>query len=45
MGDAERFRLFDKVFPERNLFAAFQQVAKKNDGAPASIMSAFMNSE
>ena len=27
------FRLFDKVFSERNLFAAFQQVAK-NDGAP-----------
>ena len=27
------FRLFDKVFSERNLLAAFQQVAK-NDGAP-----------
>jgi len=27
------FRLFDKVFAERNLIAAFQQVAK-NDGAP-----------
>jgi RNA-directed DNA polymerase len=27
------FRLFDKVFSERNLFAAQQQVAK-NDGAP-----------
>jgi RNA-directed DNA polymerase len=27
------FRLIDKVFSERNLFAAFQQVAK-NDGAP-----------
>ncbi len=27
------FRLFDKVFSERNLFAAFQQVAR-NDGAP-----------
>ena len=27
------FRLFDKVFAERNLLAAFQQVAK-NDGAP-----------
>lgn len=27
------FRLFDKVFAERNLMAAFQQVAK-NDGAP-----------
>ena len=27
------FRLFDKVFSERNLHAAFQQVAK-NDGAP-----------
>ena len=27
------FRLFDKVFAERNLFAAFQQVASK-DGAP-----------
>jgi len=27
------FRLYDKVFSERNLFAAFQQVAK-NDGAP-----------
>jgi RNA-directed DNA polymerase len=26
------FRLFDKVFAERNLWAAFQQVAK-NDGA------------
>jgi RNA-directed DNA polymerase len=26
------FRLFDKVFAERNLFAAFQQVASK-DGA------------
>jgi hypothetical protein len=30
---AKWFRLFDKVFAERNLFAAFQQVAK-NDGAP-----------
>jgi RNA-directed DNA polymerase len=27
------FRLFDKVFSERNLWAAFQQVAR-NDGAP-----------
>ena len=27
------FRLFDKVFSERNLLAAFQQVAR-NDGAP-----------
>lgn len=27
------FRLFDKVFAERNLLAAFQQVAR-NDGAP-----------
>lgn len=27
------FRLFDKVFAERNLMAAFQQVAS-NDGAP-----------
>ena len=27
------FRLFDKVFAERNLFAALQQVAR-NDGAP-----------
>jgi RNA-directed DNA polymerase len=27
------FRLFDKVFAERNLWAAFQQVAE-NDGAP-----------
>jgi RNA-directed DNA polymerase len=27
------FRLFDKVFAERNLWTAFQQVAK-NDGAP-----------
>jgi len=27
------FRLFDKVFSELNLFAAFQQVAR-NDGAP-----------
>jgi RNA-directed DNA polymerase len=27
------FRLFDKVFAERNLWAAFQQVARK-DGAP-----------
>jgi len=27
------FRLFDKVFAERNLWAAFQQVAT-NDGAP-----------
>jgi RNA-directed DNA polymerase len=27
------FRLYDKVFAERNLFAAFQQVAS-NDGAP-----------
>ena len=27
------FRLFDKVFAERNLWAAFQQVAQ-NDGAP-----------
>ena len=27
------FRLFDKVFAERNLLAAYQQVAK-NDGAP-----------
>ncbi|MFN9237297.1 MAG: reverse transcriptase domain-containing protein, partial [Planctomyces sp.] len=27
------FRLIDKVFSERNLFTAFQQVAK-NDGAP-----------
>lgn len=27
------FRLFDKVFSERNLLAAYQQVAK-NDGAP-----------
>jgi RNA-directed DNA polymerase len=27
------FRLIDKVYAERNLFAAFQQVAK-NDGAP-----------
>ncbi|MGH7747132.1 MAG: reverse transcriptase domain-containing protein, partial [Candidatus Dormibacteria bacterium] len=27
------FRLFDKVFAERNLWAAFQQVAR-NDGAP-----------
>lgn len=30
---AKWFRLIDKVFSERNLFAAFQQVAK-NDGAP-----------
>lgn len=29
----EWFRLFDKVFSERNLLAAFQQVAR-NDGAP-----------
>jgi RNA-directed DNA polymerase len=27
------FRLFDKVFSDRNLYAAFQQVAR-NDGAP-----------
>ena len=27
------FRLFDKVFAERNLFAAFQQVAKKKGAA------------
>lgn len=27
------FRLYDKIFSERNLFAAFQQVAE-NDGAP-----------
>jgi RNA-directed DNA polymerase len=27
------FRLFDKVFAERNLFAAFQQVASKNGAA------------
>jgi RNA-directed DNA polymerase len=27
------FRLFDKIFAERNLYAAFQQVAE-NDGAP-----------
>ncbi|MFO0869179.1 MAG: reverse transcriptase domain-containing protein [Pirellulales bacterium] len=33
MGEKKWFRLFDKVFAERNLFAAFQQVAK-NDGAP-----------
>lgn len=33
MGEQKWFRLFDKVFAERNLFAAFQQVAK-NDGAP-----------
>jgi len=30
---AKWFRLFDKVFAERNLWAAFQQVAQ-NDGAP-----------
>ncbi|MFO0951622.1 MAG: hypothetical protein U0835_10810 [Isosphaeraceae bacterium] len=30
------FRLFDKVFSERNLFAAFQQVASKG-GDPGSI--------
>lgn len=30
---AKWFRLFDKVFAERNLFAAFQQVAR-NAGAP-----------
>lgn len=27
------FRLFDKVFAERNLFAAFQQVASKKGAA------------
>ena len=32
------FRLFDKEFSERNLLAAFQQVAK-NDGAPGVYIS------
>lgn len=32
VGGGKWFRLFDKVFSERNLFAAFQQVASK-DGA------------